>query len=283
MDNPSGLPTTPPAPHQSKQQDNVYTFFAHRRGFQLRNPSGRACAPRRQAKNAIHLYVFRSPARISATESFRQSLCAAPPSEKRYSFSLTGADFSYGILQAEPVRRAAKRKTLFIFAHRRGFQLRNPSGRACAPRRQAKNAIHLRFSLTGADFSYGILQAEPVRRAAKRKTLFIYTFFAHRRGFQLRNPSGRACAPRRQAKNAIHLYVFRSPARISATESFRQSLCAAPPSEKRYSFTFFAHRRGFQLRNPSGRACAPRRQAKNAIHFYSFPPSEKRYSFFRRS
>jgi hypothetical protein len=31
----------------------------------------------------------------------------------------------------------------------------------------------IRFSLTGADFSCEILTAKPVRRAAKRKTLYV--------------------------------------------------------------------------------------------------------------
>jgi hypothetical protein len=52
--------------------------------------------------------------------------------------------------------------------------------------------------------------------------------------------------------------VFRSPARIPAAESTRRGLCAAPPSEKRYTLTLYAITRmilnldGFQSRRTNG-------------------------------
>ena len=106
-----------------------------------------------------------------------------------------------------------------------------------------------------------------MRRAAKRKTLSIteerrLTRFRSPARIQLSSSRGEACAPRRQAKNAVNCtksglaqHVFRSPARIQLSGSWKTQ-CAAP-SEKtlcRYREVFLSGWAGtYSPRCASGR------------------------------
>jgi hypothetical protein len=54
-----------------------------------------------------------------------------------------------------------------------------------------------------------------------------------KRQFNAHNPGGRG--------SGLVQPVFRSPARIPAAESTRRGLCAAPPSEKRYTLSRFCY------------------------------------------